>query len=154
MPRVSRLPNLATAPPQLLASLAISVGVVAVFIAYLFVALGQPTGTRGNSRLLEFLSPADVAVAGVMIVAVALVVLLSTGGAEPTAGRGKALAPATVRMTAGIVSAFVAVAALIRAITALTISQQSAAVKIGNVIDALAAILVAGVAALWGLRTT
>lgn len=153
------MPNLAATPPQLLASLAISVGVVVLFIANLFVALGQASGTAGNVRLLQFLSPSDVAVGAIMIVAVALVVLLPSDPpaallpSDPPASATPTLAPATVRMTAGIVAAFVTAAAFVRAITVLTVSHQHAAVKLGNLIDALAAIAVAGIGALWGLRT-
>jgi hypothetical protein len=121
--------------------------VILLFIANLFVAIGEPAGTQGNIRLLQFLSPADLAVGAIMIVAIVLV------GMAPTAPAATGLTPDLVRLTAGAVVAFVAVAAFIRAITVLTISHQHAAVKVGNLFDALAAVLVAGVATYWAFRT-
>jgi hypothetical protein len=153
--------NLAAVAPALLASMAISIAVVLLFIANLFAALGQPAGTPGNERLLQFLSPADVAVAAVITLAIVLVGLAPRAPASPEASTvpiGPAVAPggltpSLVRMSAGVVAAVVAVAALIRAITALTISHQPGGIKFGNLLDALAAALVAAVAGWWALRT-
>ncbi|MDQ6616798.1 MAG: hypothetical protein M3083_19130 [Actinomycetota bacterium] len=132
--------ELTATPPQLIASGAISAGVVVLFIANLLIALGLPTGTAGNVRLSQFLSPADVAVAAILILAVALVSLVPVPEA------------ANARMLAGIVAAAVVAAGLLRAIVVLTISQEHVAVKLGNMIDALAAVLVAAAAAFWALK--
>ncbi len=51
-----------------------------------------------------------------------------------------------------MVAALVAVAALLRGIVDLTVPHQHGAIKVGNLIDALAAVLVAAMAAAWGLR--
>jgi uncharacterized membrane protein len=77
---------------------------------------------------------------------VALVALRSD--ASPAPGG----AAASARSTAGGVAGFVALGAFVRAITVLTIGHQHAAVKIGNMIDALAALLVALVATYWAFR--
>jgi hypothetical protein len=143
------LATLAVVPPSLVASLAISVGVVVLFVANLFIALGEPSGTRGNIRLLDFLSPADLAVGAIMVVAVALLALVPLAdGAPASALKGVAEA----RLVAGVVAVTVGVAALVRAIVVLTIAHQHVAVKLGNMIDALAALLVALAAAYWALR--
>jgi hypothetical protein len=134
----------------LLASLAIGAGVIAVFIADLLIAVGEPTGTPGNVRLLQFLAPGDLAVAAIMILAVALVALASQVPGSDAAPPPPS--PAVVRLSAGAVAAFVALAALVRAITVLTIGHTRGAIKIGNLFDALAAMLVAAVAAFWALR--
>jgi hypothetical protein len=153
------MPSLAAAPSPLLASLALSVGVVVLFVANLFIALGEPAGTPGNLRLLQFLAPADLAVAGLMIVAVALVSMVTTAAVAPASptvpiagGAPPELAPTTVGTTAAMVAAVVGAGALIRAITVLTISHQHGAIKVGNMFDALAAVLVAAVAVLWVVR--
>jgi hypothetical protein len=130
-----------------------------LFIANLFVALGQPTGTPGNVRLLQFLSPADLPVGALIVVAIVLVGLAPAPPVAATATvplgptvAPAGLTPAMVRLTAGVVGAVVAVAALVRAITVLTISHEPGGVKLGNMIEALAAVLVAGVATWWALR--
>ncbi|MDQ1391328.1 MAG: hypothetical protein QOF30_305 [Acidimicrobiaceae bacterium] len=151
--------DLADTPPHLVASLAISAGVAALFVANLFIALGLPTGTAGNVRLLQFLSAADVAVGAVLVLAVALIALAPPpplAAIEPTipgpATAGAAARPDTFRLVAGFVSVAVAAGGLVRAIVVLTIADQRGAVKVGNMIDALAAVAVAAVAAYWALR--
>lgn len=153
------MPSLTATPSPLLASLALSAGVVVLFVANLFVALGEPAGTPGNVRLLQFLAPADLAVAAIMVLAVALVSLAPTAAVAPASptvpiasGAPPELGPDTVWMTAGVVAAVVGAAALIRAITVLTIDHQHGAIKVGNMFDALAAVLVAAVAVLWAQR--
>jgi len=153
------MPSVAATPSPLLASLAISVGVVVLFVANLFVALGDPAGTPGNVRLLQFLTPADLAVAAIMIVAVALVAMAPTRAVAPASptvpiasGAPPELAPTTVRAIAGVVAVLVVVGAFVRAITVLTISHQHGAIKVGNMFDALAAVLVAAVAVFWAQR--
>jgi hypothetical protein len=133
----------------MLASLAISVGVVVLFIANLLIALGQPRGTRGNIRLLQFLSTGDVAVGGIMILAVALVALIPLADGVPSAARK---GTAEIRLIAGVVAVTVAAAALIRAIVVLTVSHQHVAMKLGNMVDALAALVVAAGAAYWAFK--
>jgi hypothetical protein len=123
--------------------------VVVLFLANFLVALGQPTGTPGNERMLQFLSPADVAVAAILIVAVALVVLAPP---PATLEEGSILTPANVRSLAGFISGAVAAAAFVRAIVALTISHERAVLKLGTLVDALAAVLVAAAGAYWALR--
>jgi hypothetical protein len=147
--RPSPLARLAFIPPSLLASLAISTGVVVLFFADLLIALGEPSGTRGNLRLLQFLSPGDLAVGAIMVVAVALVALIPLPEAAPTTAL-KGVAEA--KLVAGVVAVAVGVAALVRAIVVLTISHQHVAVKLGNMIDALAAVIVAAAAAYWAFR--
>jgi hypothetical protein len=142
------LPDLGAVAPPLLASLALSAGVVLLFFANLLIAIGDTVGTPGNIRLLQFLTPADVAVGAIMILAVALVALVPAAVAA-----SPAVPPAVVRLTAGAVAAFVALAAFVRAITVLTVGHQHGAIKVGNMFDALAAVLVAGVGALWAFRT-
>jgi hypothetical protein len=151
--------DLADTPPQLVASAAISAGVVVLFIANLFIALGQPTGTAGNVRLLQFLAGADLAVGAILVLAVALVALAPPSALapiEPTipgpAVAGSAARPDLFRLVAGFVSVAVAAAGLVRAIAVLTIAHQSGAVKLGNMIDALAAVALAAAAAYWALR--
>jgi hypothetical protein len=119
---------------------------VVLFVADLFIALGQATGTPGNLRLLQFLAPTDVAVAAILVVAVALVALQGDASTAPGAPARSA------RSAAGGVAGFVALGAFVRAITVLTIGHQHGAVKIGNMIDALAALLVALVATYWAFR--
>jgi hypothetical protein len=159
LPRRRSLSELADTPPQLVASLAISVGVVVLFVANLFIALGQPTGTAGNVRMLQFLSAADLAVGAILILAVALVVLApppALAPVEPTiqgpAAAGSAALPDKFRLVVGFVSVAVAAAGLVRAIVVLTIAHQRGVVKLGNMIDALAAVAVAAAAAYWALR--
>ena len=137
--------------PALIASLAISVGVVIVFVANLFIALGAPGGTSGKVKLLQFLSPSDVAVAAAMILAVALVALHQqrpTALDESTHARAAAHATA---LLAGVVGALVAVAAIVRAIVSLTVSEKGS-LKAGSFIDGIGSALVAAAAALWGLH--
>jgi hypothetical protein len=145
-PQVRRPPPFSQVASPVLASLALSAAVVVLFLADLFVALGEPPGTPGNLRLLQFLAPADVAVAAILVVAVALVAL------RPDSSPASGLAAASARSTAGGVAGFVALGAFVRAITVLTIGHQHAAVKIGNLFDALAALLVALVAIYWAFR--
>ncbi|HSS10296.1 MAG TPA: hypothetical protein VLL25_10445 [Acidimicrobiales bacterium] len=137
--------------PALIASFAISVGVIVLFVANLFIAFGAPSGTSGRVKLLEFLSPADVSVAAAMILAVALVALHQqrrTPGDEPAKHRAAAHG---IALVAGIVAAVVTVAAIVRAIVSLTITEKGV-LKAGNFIDGIAAALVAAAAALWGLH--
>ena len=148
-------PSLLTAAPALAASMAITIGVAVLFLADLFIALGAATGTPGRDRLLEFLSPADLAVGVAMIVAVALVWLhrqRSAVDAGTVAGPPGAQA-GMVAMLAGAVAALVGAAALLRGIVDLTVPHQHGAIKVGHFIDALAAALVAAAAALWALRS-
>ncbi len=140
--------------PALIASLAISVGVVILFFDNFLIALGQPTGTPGNERMLQFLAPANVTVAAILILAVALVALTrppapSGDGSSPAPSM---LAPTNVRTVAGFVAGALAAAAFVRAIVALTIAHQRVILKLGTMVDALAAVLVAAVAAYWALR--
>lgn len=139
-----------TYPPSLLCSAAISAGIILLFLANLLVALGEVSGTPGNVRLLQFLSPADVAVAALLVVAVALVVL------GPRAEKSSApafLGAEDVRLMAGFVAVAVAAAAFVRAIVVLTIAHEHAVLKLGNMVDALAAVLVAAAAAFWAMAT-
>jgi hypothetical protein len=148
-PRQRSLPALATVAPQVIASLAISVGVVVLFLADFLIALGQPTGTPGNERMAQFLAPADLVVAAVMVVAVALVALVAPPDEGPAT---PALAATNVRAVAGFVAAALAVAAFLRAIVVLTIAHQRAVLKLGSMIEALAALVVAAAAAYWALK--
>jgi hypothetical protein len=147
---------MAAAPPQLLASLAISAGIVLLFVADLFAALGLETGTSGRSRLLQLLAPADLAVAFGLVVAVALASLYRAPADEPPAGgsrpTGPVLRPASFAMVAGITAAVVALTALVRGIVELTVPNQRPALRIGNVVEVLAVALIAAAAAFWGLR--
>jgi hypothetical protein len=140
--------------------LTISVGVVVLFFANLMMALGAPAGTRGNVRLLQFLSPADLAVGVFLMVAIALSVLPSdvaqTGprprdASTPPRSTPNLFHPSEVRLVAGVVSVSVAVAALLRAIVVLTVSNEHVVLKLGSMIDGLAAVLVASAAAMWAL---
>lgn len=147
--------NLAAAPPALLASLAISAAVILLFLANLFVAIGLETGTRGRTRFLQFLAPADAVVAVGLVVAVALCALHRPAADDGSAGvrqGGPVLRAGSFAKVAGIMAAAVSVAALVRGIVDLTIPHQRAAIRIGNLIEALAVALIAAVAALWGLR--
>jgi hypothetical protein len=133
----------------LIASLAISVGVVVVFVANLFIALGAPSGTSGKVKLLQFLSPADIAVAAATILAVALVALHQQARRDDPVHRR---APAhRIALLAGTVGALVAVAAIVRAIVSLTLTERGA-LKAGTFIDGIASALVAAAAAFWGLH--
>ncbi len=143
---------LAAIPLPVVASVAISAGVVLLFVANLLIALGEPTGTPGNVRILQFLSPADVAVGAILVLAVAFVAILAAAAPRrpsPRRGRTWVLGPADVRLVAGVVAATVAAAALVRAIVSLTVAHQRVAIKLGNLVDGLAAVLVALVATLW-----
>jgi hypothetical protein len=140
---------LALIEPARLASLAISAAVVVLFLANFLIALGEPAGTAGNVRMLQFLAPAEVAVAAILIVAVALVVLLPTS--DPP-GTPSLLSGATVRAIAGFVSGAVAAAAFVRAIVALTIAHERVLLKLGTLVDALAAVMLAAVGAYWALK--
>jgi hypothetical protein len=147
---------LAAIPLPMVASVVLSTGVVLLFLANLLIAIGEPTGTPGNVRILQFLSPADVAVGAILVLAVALVALFSPHEPpephehpESASTGSKLLGPADVRMIAGVVAATVAAAALVRAIISLTVAHQGVAIKFGNLVDGLAAVLVALVAALW-----
>ncbi len=142
--------DLTAIPPQLLVSAVISVGVILLFLANLLSALGQPTGTAGNVRLLQFLSPADLGVGAVLIVAVALVVLLPQSEPAPASS---VLGPEDVRLMAGFVAIAVAAAAFVRAIVVLTIAGDQVVLKLGNMVDALAAVVVAAAAAFWALQS-
>lgn len=144
-----RRPSLVTTAPAALASLAISVGVILLFLANLLIAVGAPAGATGRERFLQFLSPADLAVGAALALAVALVVLHGREAAEPGAAAVPSIA--SIGLIAGIVAAAVAAAALFRGITELTIPHQHAAVKLGELVDSIAAIVVAGAAAVWGL---
>jgi hypothetical protein len=135
-------------PPPLLASGAISAGVVVLFLASLLQGLGLGSGVSGKDKLLQFLAPSDLAVAAVLIVAVALIVLTGRGD-DDASDRSQA---GNLLLLAAAVAALVGVLAVVRAITDLTVAHQSAAFKIGGFFDGLAAALVAAIAALWGLR--
>jgi hypothetical protein len=152
-PRVRRTgPGLATVAPALFASLVISIGVVVLFLGNLFIALGAPHGAAGRDRFLQFLSPADLATAAALVLAVALVVLQRQMPTEapvvgPRGGRVR-----TIALVAGGVAAFVALAALVRGIVFLTVPHQPGAVKLGELIAELAVVAVASAAAWWALR--
>lgn len=135
--------------PSLVCSAAISAGIILLFLANLLVALGEGSGTPGNVRLLQFLSPADVAVAALLVLAVALVVLGPTAKSSEPAFLGAE----DVRLMAGFVAVAVGAAAFVRAIVVLTIAHEHAVLKLGNMVDALAAVLVAAAAALWAMAT-
>jgi hypothetical protein len=139
--------------PALFASLVISVGILVLFLANLLIALGAPKGTPGRDRFLQFLSPADLAAAAALVLAVALVALqrrLPGDGASigPPAGRVR-----TIALIAGAVGAVVALAALLRGIVFLTLPHQPGAAKVGYFIAHLVVVAVAGAAAAWGLRS-
>jgi type IV secretory pathway VirB2 component (pilin) len=134
----------------LIASLAISVGVVIVFVANLFIALGAPGGTSGKVQLLQFLSPSDVAVAAAMVLAVALVALHQQRPAGPDEPAHRAAAH-FIALVAGVVGALVALAAVVRAIVSLTVSEKGF-LKAGGFVDGMGSALVAAAAALWGLH--
>jgi len=149
-PRPSGRSFLAAIPLPVVASAVLSAGVVLLFVANLLIAIGEPTGTPGNVRILQFLSPADVAVGAILVLAVALALLPPREPLESASPPGsKLLGPADVRMMAGVVAATVAAAALVRAIISLTVAHQRVAIKLGNLVDGLAAVLVALVATLW-----
>ncbi len=73
-----------TAAPAVAASLAISLAVGLLFLANLFIALGAQNGTPGRDRLLQFLSPGDLAVAAIMVLAVALGGMAPAGAVQPS----------------------------------------------------------------------
>ena len=136
--------------PALIASLAISIGIIIVFVANLFVALGAPGGTSGKLKLLQFLSPSDVAVAAVTILAVALVALHQQRPAGPDEPAHRAAAHA-IALLAGVVGALVALAAIVRAIVSLTLTEKGF-LKAGSFVDGIGSALVAAAAAFWGLH--
>ncbi len=135
--------------PQVLASLVITAAVLVLFLANFLIALGQPTGTPGNVRMLRFLAPADVAVGAILIVAVALVALVPSPDRTPPASP---LAPSNARSLAGFVAAALAGAAFVRAVVVLTVAHERVVLKLGSMVEALAAVLVAAVAAYWALK--
>jgi hypothetical protein len=138
--------------PALFASVALSVGVAVLFLGNLFVALGAPSGTSGRDRLLQFLTPADLATVVALALAVALVVLqrhmpVDNPVVGPRGGRVRSVA-----LLAGVVAAFVTVAAMLRAIVFLTVPHQTGAVKVGDFVAELAIVLIAAAVAAWALR--
>jgi hypothetical protein len=142
-------------PPALLASAGISLAVLVLFIATLLQAVGLPSGTGGRIRLLQFLSPADLAVGTAMIVAVGLVELYRqqlARQAEP-APADQPLDAGSVMAIASVVAAALTVAAVVRAIVELTVSGRSGSLRTGNFLDAIAGALVAAAAAWWGFRS-
>jgi hypothetical protein len=145
--------------PILLASAGISIAVLILFVATLLQAIGLPSGTGGKIRLLQFLSPADLAVGTAMIVAVGLVELFRVqmarrGGSSSGASQQADLIQASnVMAIAAIVAAALSVAAVVRAIVELTVSGRSGSLRTGNFLDAIAGALVAAAAAWWGLKT-
>jgi hypothetical protein len=154
-PRARRTgPSFASVAPALFASVLISIGVLVLFLGNLFVALGAPRGTAGRDRLLQFLSPGDLATAAALVLAVALVVLqrqLPAGAGAPIVGpRGGRVR--SIALLAGGVAAFLACAALVRGIVFLTVPHTPGAVKLGDFIGELAAVIVAGAAAWWAFR--
>jgi hypothetical protein len=152
-PRVRRTgPGLATVAPALFASLIISIGVVVLFIGNLFVALGAPHGTAGRDRFLQFLAPADVAVAAAMVLAVALVVLQRQMPADSPVVGARGGRVRSIALVAGGVAAFVALAAVVRGFMILTVPHQPGAVKFGELVAALAVAAIAASAAWWALR--
>jgi membrane-associated phospholipid phosphatase len=134
--------------PQVLASLVLTASAVVLFLANFLIALGEPTGTPGNERMLQFLAPADGSVAAILIVAVALVALFPSPGTAPASRP----APSSVRSLAGFVAGALAAAAFVRAIVVLTIAHQRVVLKLGSMVEALAAAMVAAVAAYWALK--
>jgi len=147
--------DLKAVPPHLLASAAISLGVIVLFFSTLLIALGEPAGTAANIRLLEFLSPADLAVGALLVLAVALTTL--TPAAKGSAGspvvKAQPVKAEELRLLAGFVAVAVTAAALVRALFVLSISNEHVVLKLGNMIDGLAGVAVAAVAAFWALIT-
>jgi hypothetical protein len=138
--------------PALVASVAISIGVVVLFLGNLFVALGAPSGTAGRDRLLQFLAPAELATAAALVLAVALVVLQRSRGGEAPVVEARGGRVRTIALVAGAVAAVVAVAAVLRGFVYLTVPHLTGAVKIGYFINHLAVAVIAGAAAVWSLR--
>ncbi|MDQ6616520.1 MAG: hypothetical protein M3083_17705 [Actinomycetota bacterium] len=139
--------------PSLMASAAISLGIVVLFLGNLFVALGAPAGTAGRDRLLQFLAPADLAAAAALVLAVALVALhrqISGPAAAVVGPRGGRVH--SIALVAGAVAAVVALGALVRGFVLLTVPHTPGAVKMGNFIGHVAVVLVASAAGAWALR--
>ncbi len=152
-PRARRSgPSFAAIAPALFASALISIGVLVLFLGNLFIALGAPRGTSGRDRLLQFLLPTDLATAAALVLAVALVVLQRQMpvGAPVVGSRGGRVR--SIALLAGGVAIFLAAAALVRGIVFLTVPHTPGAVKLGDFIGELAAVIVAGAAAWWALR--
>jgi hypothetical protein len=138
--------------PALFASVAISLGIVVLFLGNLFVALGAPSGTAGRDRLLQFLAPAELATAAALVLAVALVVLQRARGGEAPIVEARGGRVRTIALVAGGVAAVVAFAAVLRGFVYLTVPHLTGAVKIGYFINHLAVAVIAGAAAVWSLR--
>jgi hypothetical protein len=145
-------PSFITVAPALFASLAISIGVVVLFLGNLFVALGAPNGTAGRDRLLQFLAPAELATAAALVLAVALVVLQRQRGGEAPIVEARGGRVRTIALVAGGVAAVVAFAAVLRGFVYLTVPHLTGAVKVGFFINHLAVAVIAGAAAVWSLR--
>jgi heme/copper-type cytochrome/quinol oxidase subunit 2 len=122
-----------------------------MFVASLLQGLGLGKGVPGKNKLLQFLAPADLAVAAALILAVALVVF-SARKAEASNGASAAPPTSGAQNLAALVAGVVAVLAIVRAITDLTVAHQTGAYKFGGFVDGLAAALVAAAAARWGLK--
>jgi hypothetical protein len=133
---------------MVVASLAISVAVVVVWVAAIIIAFGAQ-GVTGRARVLQFLSPGQVNPAVALVVAVLLVVLHRQREGGPP---GERTDTATALLVAVIVAAAIGVASLVRGIVELTVVRRRTAVNIGHCTDALAAVPIAAAAVLWGLR--
>jgi hypothetical protein len=146
-PRPAQPSPLETAP-AVVVSLAISLGVIVLWLAALVVALGVRR-VAGKDRLLEFLSPGSLSVAVAMVVAVVLVAMHQQRPAG--SGRGRSPAPSAL-MVAIVLAGAVGVASLLRGIIEMTIAHQRVVVNLGHFLDGLAAVPVAAATVLWGLR--
>jgi hypothetical protein len=141
-------PNLLETAPMVAGSLAISLGVVVLWLAALIVGIGE-RGLSGRERLLQVLSPGNLAVAVAMLLAVLLVVLHRRREADSAAGRS----PVEMALLVAIVlAAAVGVAGLLRGIVELTVAHERILAKFGRFVDGLSPIPVAAAAVLWGLR--
>jgi hypothetical protein len=123
-----------------------------MFVASLLQGLGLGKGVPGKNKLLQFLAPADLAVAAALILAVALVVFSARRAGETTNGTTAAAPTSGAQNLAAMVAGAVAVLAIVRAITDLTVAHQTGAYKFGGFVDGLAAALVAAAAAMWGFK--
>jgi hypothetical protein len=141
-------PNLLETAPAVVVSLAVSVGVIVLWLAALIVALGEK-GLDGKDRFLQFLSPGSLDVSLAMVVAVALVVLHHQRPSARTFGRSQA---PNALLVATVLAGAVGLASLVRGIVELTIANQAGLVKLGRFVDGLAGVPVAVATVLWGLR--
>ncbi len=132
--------------PLTVASLAISLAVVVSWLAAFLLAIGTG-GLNGRERWIQFFSPGDVPFAIAMVVAVLL-----AATQRQRASEAEAAPAATALLVAVIIAGAIGVAALLGGIVELTVANQRAVAKLGQLIDGLAPIPIVAAAMMWGLR--